>query len=131
MHYEPLNSNCALKMRVRYGFSIVLLLTLFAQSKFAYAGDVCDGSQCGCCYRPQTKFGERSCFFTCVSFCSQGGGLPGGGECLPPGGSAFGGVCIDWGLGRPPSTTGYGQQAGGTHPTGMHPCFEMLCDFVL
>ena len=28
------------------------------------------------------------------------------------------------GTGRPPprDTTGYGQQAGGTHPTGMHSC---------
>ena len=24
----------------------------------------------------------------------------------------------------PPSTTGYGQQAGDTHPTGMHSCFR-------
>ena len=53
------------------------------------------------------------------------------------------GVCIQWGgggggsasrwkrdlhpggLGRPPppsDTMGYGQQAGGTHPTGMHSC---------
>ena len=50
-------------------------------------------------------------------------------------GSAFkgglhrGGVCIQgglhlWGVGRPPQsdTTGYGQRAGGTHPTGMHFC---------
>ena len=28
---------------------------------------------------------------------------------------------------RPPSdTTGYGQQAGGTHPTGMHTCFVLI-----
>ena len=28
-------------------------------------------------------------------------------------------------LGRhTPSTTGYGQQAGGTHPTGMHSCLQ-------
>ena len=44
---------------------------------------------------------------------------------LPPGGvgsaSRGGGVCIQGGLGRPPwDTTGYGQKAGGTHPTGMH-----------
>ena len=25
-------------------------------------------------YRPQTKFGARSCFYTCLSFCSHGGG---------------------------------------------------------
>ena len=40
-----------------------------------------------------------------------------------------GGVCIQWGLGRPaPSdTTGYGQQAGGTYPTGMHCCHAQFC----
>ena len=26
--------------------------------------------------------------------------------------------------GPPPSTTGYDQQAGGTHPTGMHSCLN-------
>ena len=33
-------------------------------------------------------------------------------------------VSASGGLGRPPppSTTGYGQQAGGTRPTGMHTC---------
>ena len=35
---------------------------------------------------------------------------------LHPGGSAWGGVCIQG------DTTGYGQRAGGTHPTGMHSC---------
>ena len=25
---------------------------------------------------------------------------------------------------NPSDTTGYGQQAGGTHPTGMHTCFR-------
>ena len=44
---------------------------------------------------------------------------------LHPGGSAFMGVCVQGG-GQTPlprdtwDTTGYGQQAGGTHPTGMH-----------
>ena len=27
----------------------------------------------------------------------------------------------------PPDTIGYGQQAGGTHPTGMHTCFNTKC----
>ena len=45
-------------------------------------------------------------------------------------GSAFGGSA-SMGARQTPRTTGYGQQAGGTHPIGMHPCFEMLCDFVL
>ena len=49
-----------------------------------------------------------------------------------PGGLHSRGVCIGGGLhpggspsvGRPPQsdTTGYGQRAGGTHPTGMHFC---------
>ena len=64
-----------------------------------------------------------------------------GGQCLPPGEgvSVSGGVylwreCLSQGC-LPPgrgvsasggggglSTTGYGQQAGGMHPTGMHSC---------
>ena len=39
---------------------------------------------------------------------------------LHPGRAASRGDLPAGGLGRPPSTTGYGQQAGGTHPTGMH-----------
>ena len=73
------------------------------------------------------KFGARLCFYTCVAFrgvgfpaCITGhikrgpGGLPRGG--LPPGGLHPGG------LGRPTpwDNTEYGQQAGGTHPTGMN-----------
>ena len=45
------------------------------------------------------------------------------------GGSASGGVCIQGGgLGtpRPSDTTGYGQRAGGTHPTGIHSCFVVV-----
>ena len=36
-----------------------------------------------------------------------------------------GGVCIQGGWADPPplDTTGYGQRAGGTHPTGMHSCW--------
>ena len=80
----------------------------------------------------------------CQSFCSQGGGLH-------PEGSAYrgvqhpAGICIQGGLhpgglhrgggdlhpgggvGQTPSdTTGYGQRAGGTHPTGMHSCSLFL-----
>ena len=47
----------------------------------------------------------------CQEFCP--GGEVGGGEVYTP-------------LGRPLSdTTGYSQQAGGTHPTGMHTCFSI------
>ena len=47
----------------------------------------------------------------------------GGGPC------AQRGVCLGGlhagGLGEtPPTSTAYGQQAGGIHPTGMHSCFE-------
>ena len=61
-------------------------------------------------YLPQTKFGTRS---------TGGRGLPPGGgsalEGLPKGGG---------GVGKTPQwdTMGYGQQAGGTHHTGMHSC---------
>ena len=64
----------------------------------------------------------------CHSFCPQGGLHPGGGLHLrgcASGGLHPEGVCLQWGLGRPcPSTTGYNQQAGGTHPTGIHSCFQ-------
>ena len=56
--------------------------------------------------------------------CIQGGlHLRGGGVCIQGGLHPVGGGCA-WGLGRPPQsdTTGYGQRAGGTHPTGMHSC---------
>ena len=65
-------------------------------------------------------------FYTCLSFCSQGGCLPLGlgGGCLPLG---LGGV--DTPLGRHPSGRHPPEQtppaemtieAGSTHPTGMH-----------
>ena len=76
----------------------------------------------------------------CHSFCQQGVG----GSWFPsmhhrshdqgdlyPGGlhpCIQGGLHPGRGLGRPPpppsDTIGYGQQAGGTHPTGMHSCFK-------
>ena len=82
-----------------------------------------------------TKFGARYCFYTCLSFCSRGGG--GFPVCITASG-IWGGVsfsaCITGhmtggpasrGLGRPPpspqsDTTGYGQQALGTHANGMY-----------
>ena len=64
--------------------------------------------------------------FTLVCHSVHGGGLPPGGlhlrgVCLQ--GVCIWGVCIQ-GVGQtPPShTMGYGQRAGGTHPTGMHSC---------
>ena len=48
------------------------------------------------------------------------------GICLQGGPASGWGVSCMGGLGRPPQntwdTTGYGQQAGGTHPTGMNSC---------
>ena len=66
----------------------------------------------------------------CHSFCPRGGGwLPSmhweGGVGFP---ACIGkGVCIRGGGGADPTTPsprymGYGQRAGGTHPTGMHSC---------
>ena len=63
---------------------------------------------------------QRNSFtLDCIGWgvCLGVGCLPRGRRDLHPGG-----------LGRPPlpppsDTTGYGQQAGGTHPTGMHSCF--------
>ena len=72
-------------------------------------------------YRPQTKFAK---IFTlvCQSLCSRWEGVSASGlergvytradrpfRQTPPGQT-------------PPSTMGYGQQAGGTHPTGMPSC---------
>ena len=73
--------------------------------------------------------------FSQVSFCRQGGVCLWFGGCLP---LVPGGVCLGrhppwtdiplpsacWDAHTPAAdTTGYGQQADGTHPTGMHSCF--------
>ena len=67
-------------------------------------------------YRPQTKFGARRIFAPVCHSVHKGGGTWAG---TPP-----------WQVhpraGHPPGQVhplGYGQQAGGTHPTGMHSCF--------
>ena len=84
--------------------------------------------------------------FTPVCHSVHRGELHPGGVCIWGGGSASRGVgvCIQGegvciqeggdlhpgGLGRPPSdTTGYGQRAGGTHPTGMHFCLLAIVIF--
>ena len=117
-------------------------------------------------YRPQTKFGARQYFCTCLPFCSQGGwsiwaGTPPGRypqagtppwagspppqqvHPLPPGRyTPQAGTPPQAGT-HPPSRyippgryplagtpqqcmLGYGQQVGGTHPTGMYSCLFML-----
>ena len=65
-------------------------------------------------------------------FCLQGEVCPRG-FCIQRGLHSNKEVCLQGGLppraGRvgqtpPPGTTGYGQQAGGTHPAGMHSCYS-------
>ena len=108
-------------------------------------------------YRSQTTFGAKSCFHRHLSFllstegqvgfpayitghmtrgvCTQGDLNPAGESdsrrevCLQRG-SASGEVGQTQ---YPPRTMGYGQQAGGTHPAGMHSCllqsFKSICPF--
>ena len=74
---------------------------------------------------------RRLCFYTGLSVILLTGGLH-------PEGPASRGVCIQGGLHRggewadTPATSdtmGYGQRAGGTHPSGMHSClfYFQLC----
>ena len=100
-------------------------------------------------YHPQTKFVKVMFLHLSVSHSVQGGLHPEGSACkeeVCAEGSALGGlhlgiciwgVCIQAGLHPggsasggweylPPSsdTMGYGQRAGGKHPTGMHSCLS-------
>ena len=84
---------------------------------------------CRHCYCPQTKNAKVIFLHMSVSHSVHGGGDGG----LHPGEgstSRVGRVCIQgvgWADPHPPSdTTGYGQRAGGTHPTGMHSCFRKI-----
>ena len=71
----------------------------------------------------------------------EGGLHPGEGVCIQGRGSASrGGVCIQGGsasrgVGQTTphswNTTGYGQQGGGTHPTGMHSCYSILINVTI
>ena len=78
-------------------------------------------------YRPQQLLREGNVFtVVCHSFCPHGGDLHPGEICLgglPRWWSASG---IGWGQTPLLDTTGYGQWAGGTHPTGMHSCWIWL-----
>ena len=86
-----------------------------------------------------TKLWPRLCFYTCLWFCSQGGGSPGrktppGREELPlgrenplPRSRHPPGRENPPGAGRTPpgkQTAAYGQWAAGTYPTGMHSCYS-------
>ena len=65
------------------------------------------------------SLGQGNVFTSVCTSVHEGGDLHQRGRSA----SRAGGVCIGGGLGRPsPDTTGYGQQTGGTHPTGMHSC---------
>ena len=69
---------------------------------------------------PATKLGQGNIFRSvCQEFCSQGGStqtlpLPGAGTPPPPPRSRHSPGAVHAGR--------YGQEAGGTHPTGMHSC---------
>ena len=101
-------------------------------------------------FTARNEVGARLCFYTCLWFCSQGGGLlPGGlpgpgmsttggwsatrggawsqggllpGGCLVQGGGLLPGVCRE----RPMMATA----AGSTHPTGMHSCLCYISSFI-
>ena len=108
-------------------------------------------------YHQQKNFGATQYFYTCVSFCSQGGGICIQGglhlECSASRGSASRGVRnkgvsasktgeseSKGGAGLHPrrwadpsqsDTAGYGQRTGGTHLTGMHSCLSLSFPRVL
>ena len=89
-----------------------------------------------CCFvwfvTARNEVGARLCFYTCLWFCLQGRGsapLHGGINPPPPGPEAG----TPLGPGTPPDQAlpstvhagRYGQQAGGTHPTGMQSCWRI------
>ena len=102
-------------------------------------------------YRPQTKFEARLSFYTCLWFCSRGGGgveylgryprvgIPPGRytprQVHPPGrytpwqvhppGTRYPTPQTRY-TARPVHAGRYGQQAGGIHPTGMHACYDLM-----
>ena len=78
---------------------------------------------------------RRLCFYTCESFCSQGGGVSASVHTgIHPPGSRHSPKQASPGADPPGADTPpcavhagrYGQQAGGTHPTGMHTYFSIL-----
>ena len=74
------------------------------------------------CYRPQTKF-AKVMFYTCLSFCSQGGQ----GACVAGGHAWQGrGACVVGGRACVTLRDTVSQCAGGTHPTGMHSCYYQM-----
>ena len=90
-------------------------------------------------------FAARYCFYTRLSFCPQGEGeyitasITGHMGRHPPGHTPpLPSACWDTppprqtppypvhaGIHPPADTMGYGQQVGGTHPTGMHCCLRL------
>ena len=63
-------------------------------------------------------------FFTlvCHSVHKGEGGFASGGICVQGGSASRGSVSKEVGQIPAANTTGYGQRAGSTHPTGMHSC---------
>ena len=72
---------------------------------------------------------RRLCFYTFLSVILFTGGLhrEGGDSCIQGGLHRVGGGCAD--TSATSDTTGYGQLAGGTHPSRMHSClfYFQLC----
>ena len=73
---------------------------------------------------PANEVAERLCFYTCLSVILFTGGstwahLPPGQVHTPPGAGPPGPQCM----------LGYGQQAGGTHPTRMQSCFRLITQY--
>ena len=87
----------------------------------------------------RNEVGTRLCFYTCLWFCSHGGGCLVLGVCsqgvpAPEESSRGGGGCDIPACTEadPPGAVHagrYGQQAGGTHPTGMYSCFCLLLQY--
>ena len=63
------------------------------------------------------SLGQGNIFTSACHSVHKGGLHAGEGVCMQGRGSASRGVGQ-----TPPSTMGYGQETGGTHPTGMHSC---------
>ena len=79
------------------------------------------------CYRSQKKFGARLCFSHLSVILSTWEGVNPSMQWdrHPPGQTPHPGKH------PPPSdTTGYSEQAGGTHPTGMHTCLDKYIDYI-
>ena len=140
---------CRRRFHVRVFFFSHVDCMFFANisTRFHDYSSKCQAEQYCCLIRllpPSTKLRQGNIFTpVCQSFCSQGVSASGlGGVCqtpprqtpphpgqIPPGQTP---PWADTPLGRHPPARcmlGYGQQAGGTHPTGMHTCLKIYLLF--